>query len=308
MTQGTVLRIEKISRNDGAGLRTVIFLKGCPLHCAWCSTPESQSPVPELFYKQSKCLHCAKCIRECPQKALSVSADRRAVVRDNNKCINCFHCAEVCTGKAMGIYGKTMTVEQVMQEIQKEAMFYFFSNGGVTLSGGDILLQTEFARDILKACREECIHTMAELDMFGNYENIQKIIPHLSAYYVDLKLMNSEQHKKWTGMNNTSILENIRRASREFPQKPLYARVPLIAGINDSVENIEQTITFCKQLPSCVELEFLPYHRLGMATYDYLARPYALADMPRMTPEAIQEKLTLQCTKDLPFRVKIAGL
>lgn len=189
MKQGTVLRIEKISPNDGQGLRTVVFLKGCPLRCAWCSTPESQSIRPELFYKQSKCLHCARCIRACPQGALSVSDDRRAVVRDRSRCTGCFHCAEVCPVHATGIYGQQMTVEQVMEEVRKESLFYFFSDGGVTLSGGDVLVQADFACEILRACKEDSLHTMAEPDMFGPYEPARRVIALLDGYYTDIKLM-----------------------------------------------------------------------------------------------------------------------
>lgn len=307
MENGTVLRIERISKNDGQGLRTVVFLKGCPLHCAWCSTPESQAAQPELFYKQNKCLHCARCIKECPQHALSVSESRCAVIRDRSKCVNCFHCTEICPSKAMGLYGETMTVEQVMREIRTETMFYFFSNGGVTLSGGDILLQETFARAILKECKKECIHTMAEMDMFGSYDKIQRVMEYLDAYYVDIKLMDASAHRKWTGVSNETILENIRRTSSDYPNKALHARVPLVHGINDSIENICQTTAFCKQLPSCTELEFLPYHRLGTATYAYLDRPYALEKLPPMTPDEVWKTLACINTDDLPFRVTVSG-
>jgi pyruvate formate lyase activating enzyme len=307
MEHGTVLRIEKISPNDGHGLRTVIFLKGCPLRCAWCSTPESQSAAPEWFYKQAKCLHCARCIQACPQGALSVSADRTAVVRDKRKCVNCFQCASVCCSHAIGVYGKTMTVEQVMKEIRKESLFYFCSGGGVTLSGGDVLLQADFARAILMECREDCINTMAELDMYGPYENIQKVLAHLDSCFIDVKLMNPQQHKQWTGADNVSILDNIRRTALDFPHTPLHIRVPLIPGVNDTAENIRATAAFCETLATCHSLEFLPYHRLGTAAYQYTDRPYALGQLPPMTyPEAYEHVRVLK-DRPLPFSVQIAG-
>ena len=306
MKQGTVLRIEKISPNDGQGLRTVVFLKGCPLRCRWCSTPESQSAKPELFYKQAKCVHCGRCIMSCPQHALSVSADRRAVVRDRGRCVQCFRCAEVCLTEATGLYGKTMTVQEVMREIRKESLFYFFSGGGVTLSGGDVLLQAEFAAEILRQCKEECLNTTAELDMFGSYEKVRMVIEQLDSYYADIKLMDPEAHRKWTGQSNETILRNIRQASEEFPDTPLHARVPLIPGVNDSKENILATAEFCRTLPSCRELEFLPYHRLGSATYDYLDRPYEFRDMEPMPAETAEEAIRVLDRASLPFEVRVA--
>lgn len=305
MNQGTVLRIEKISPNDGSGLRTVVFLKGCPLRCQWCSTPESQSVKPELYYKQAKCIHCGRCITKCPQHALSVSEDRRAVVRDRNRCIQCFRCAGVCLTEATGVYGKSMTVQEVMEEIRKETLFYFFSGGGVTLSGGDVLLQAEFAAEILRNCREECIDTTAELDMFGSYDNVRMVFEYLDSVHVDVKVMDSEIHKNWTGVGNETILENIRRASEEFPDKPMCVRVPLIPEISDTEENIRCTVEFCRKLPSCRELEFLPYHRLGSATYEYLGRPYGLQELEPMSAEAAEKKLCMIDRTSLPFAVKV---
>lgn len=307
MEKGTVLRIEKISPNDGQGLRTVVFLKGCPLRCAWCSTPESQSAKPELFYKKIKCYHCARCIQTCPVGALSVAADRKTVVRDREKCVGCFACAAICPSHAMGVYGKTMTTEQVMQEIRKESLFYFFSGGGVTLSGGDVLLQTDFACEILCACREEGIHTMAELDMFGPYENAQKVIALLDGYYADVKLMDPQDHRRWTGKDNRTILDNLRRAAAAFPRTPLHVRVPLIPGVNDTRANLLATAEFCRTLPSCAMLEILPFHRLGSATYEYLSRTYAMQDEPRMEHDDARERVRFLSEMDFPFPIRVAG-
>ena len=306
--EGRILRIEKISPNDGSGLRTVVFLKGCPLRCKWCSTPESQSGETELFYKQAKCIHCGRCIQVCPRHALSVSADRRAVVRDREKCIGCYKCVDACLTEATGLYGKTMTVDEVMHEIRKESLFYFFSGGGVTLSGGDVLLQADFAAEILRQCKEECMHTMAELDMYGDYENVAKILPYLDAYFADIKLMDPELHKRWTGRSNETILRNIRQAAEEYPDKSLHARAPIIPGVNDTLENIRATLEFCKQLPACRELEFLPYHRLGSATYDYLGRSYDFKDLEPLDKEAVTEKLQQLDLEGLPFAVRVSGI
>ena len=305
--KGTVLRIERISPNDGNGLRTVVFLKGCALHCAWCSTPESQKCAPEWSYRQAKCIHCSKCIRECPAGALSPSEDLRALVRDRDKCVNCFRCAEVCLTRAIDIYGKTMTVDEIVRDIRKDSLFYFHSKGGVTVSGGDILLQADFAAALLSECREECLDTAAEMDMFGPYENVKKILPHLCSCFVDIKHMDPVLHRKWTGVDNGSILANIRRASEEFPKVPLHARVPLVPGVNDDRDNLEATARFCAQLTGCRTLEFLPFHRLGAAAYQYTGRKYHFAGLEAMSFDEAFSRVGFLAEKEWPFTIKIAG-
>ena len=148
MNTATILRIEHTSISDGEGMRTVVFFKGCPLRCAWCSTPESHLRNREVYYKKERCTGCRRCMSVCPQGALSVSPSG-AMLRDHEKCTNCFACAEACLYGAMRIYGKEMTVEQVMKEIEKDQVFYFHSGGGVTLSGGDVLMQADFAEELL---------------------------------------------------------------------------------------------------------------------------------------------------------------
>ncbi len=307
MEQGLVLRIEKISPNDGFGLRSVVFLKGCPLRCAWCSTPESQSPKPEWYYKQAKCLHCGRCIRACPAGALSVSADRTALVHDKAKCKECFRCAQVCPTHACGTYGKTMTVEDVMRDIRKDTLFYFNSGGGVTLSGGDVLLQADFAAAILRACKAECLHTMAELDLYGPYDRVQKLAPYLDACFVDVKHMDDTAHRRWTGVSNQTILDNILRLSAEFPALPLHLRVPLIPGANDTEENLQATAAFCAKVQTCKTLEFLPYHRLGTATYGYTQREYPLGDLAALPADDAARRVSCLTHQSWPFAIEVAG-
>lgn len=305
--RGMVLRIEKISPNDGQGLRTVVFLKGCPLRCAWCSTPESQQSKREWFYKQAKCRRCGKCILACPQGALSISPETNTVIRDKGKCTECFLCADACAFRAIGVYGKMMTVDQVMKEIRKESVFYFCSGGGVTLSGGDVLLQADFAQAILRECREDCINTSAELDMYGSYDNVRKVMKYLNSAFVDIKIMDSGLHRKWTGVENTSILENIRKASSDFPDVPLHIRMPLIPGVNNLSNHILSIVEYCKTIPTCNCLEFLPYHRLGVASYQYLGRKYVFSDLPAVMEEEAQGYLNILKSLKLPFTMEIAG-
>lgn len=302
-----ILRIEHISISDGEGMRTVVFFKGCPLRCAWCSTPESHRLLPEVYYKQERCRLCGSCLVHCPHGALQLAADRQSVVRDPLKCVNCGACVAACSYQAMKWYGRQMTVTQVMKEIEKDTMFHFFSGGGVTLSGGDVLMQADFARALLLACQDSCISTAAELDLYGAWENVEKVVPLLDFFYVDLKLMDPQKHRKWTGVGNESILDNLRRAASICAPGAIHVRTPLVWNINDDEENLLAVAEFCQELPNCVELEFLPYHRLGLHAYKQLGKEYALAGLPRMSYEEALEKVQAVEKRTWPFRLKLAG-
>lgn len=308
---GRILRIEKISPNDGQGLRTVVFLKGCPLRCGWCSTPESQKKAFELYYRPAKCAFCGKCVEACPQKALKKGSDRIILDGCKEDCSDCLLCARVCPTGALGVYGMEMTVEQVMKQILKDEVFYFHSGGGVTLSGGDVLLQAEFAAALLKECRDNGIHTMAELDMYGDFSKVEMLLPYLNGLYIDIKHMDPLEHQRWTGVDNKTILENINKTAAYFKarhlKKAVHFRIPLIWDVNDSEENIIRTAQFCAETGVCEELEFLPYHRLGESTYEYLGRAYAFAGKPKMTFEDACEKARVLRGRKLPFPVKISG-
>lgn len=302
-----VLRIEKISLQDGSGLRTVVFFKGCPLRCKWCSTPESQYTLKERYYQNAKCSLCMRCVQACPSEALSVSEDGSRIVWDPEKCARCFRCAAVCPTGATRLYGRDMTVKEIMKHIRRDEIFYYYSGGGVTLSGGDVLCYPDFAAELLAECKDSAINTAAELTMFGPYERIAKVMPHLDTALIDLKMIDPEQHRHWTGKSNEGILENIRRASEEFPNIPFHVRVPLIWGVNDSEKNLRQTAAFCSTIPNCTELEFLPYHRLGQETYRYLSREYELSALPTMTQEDALQKIRCLTGRKWPFRIRIAG-
>ncbi|MDR1578870.1 MAG: glycyl-radical enzyme activating protein [Synergistaceae bacterium] len=305
--EAVILRVERLSPNDGPGLRTVIFFKGCPLRCAWCSTPESQNAYRELYYKKNRCLGCGRCVSACPSKALSPASGAKKIMRDQSLCDECLVCAGVCPAGALGVYGEKMTVSDVMALIRRDEIFYFHSSGGVTLSGGDALCYPDFARELLMSCKESGIHTMAELSVSRDYWRASMLIPFLDAYYVDIKLMNPENHLKWTGADNRDILANIRSVSREWPKRGLHARVPLIPGVNDSKSSVSETALFCKDLTNCRELEFLPYHRLGISTYRYLGRETPFAETPAMTFEEALGKVEFLAEMKPPFPVKIAG-
>ena len=306
--KANILRIERLSLSDGKGMRTVVFFKGCPLRCAWCSTPESQSGRKEVYYLEERCVGCGSCISSCPAKALSLNSKKGKILRDLTRCTNCMKCVDICNYRAHRIYGQEMTVKEVMKEILKDEMFFFYSDGGVTLSGGDIFQKTDFAEALLVACEDACISTAAEMDMFTTVENVRRIIPHLEMFYTDIKCMDSEKHKKWTGQYNERILENIREANHICAPKALHARLPLIENVNDDQENIYKTAKFCAELDNCTELEFLPYHRLGLHAYQQLYRPYLLNENKPMNRLDVYQKISFLFEEKLPFDISISGL
>lgn len=201
-----------------------------------------------------------------------------------------------------------MTVDEVMKQIQKDEIFFFHSCGGVTLSGGDVLCQAEFASDLLSACKDSVINTSAELDMYGEYNKIKMLLPYLDSFYVDIKMIDPDMHKKWTGVDNRTILENIKRASADCKQNALHVRVPLIWDINDSRKNVFETAEFCRELTHCAELEFLPYHRLGQNSYKLLNRKYTLQTLSAMDFDDAWQRVSFLCQYDWPFSIKISGL
>lgn len=271
---GTVFDIQRFSVHDGNGIRTLVFLKGCPLHCKWCQNPESMSPKPELMRLPHLCIGCGKCIEKCPENALSVDAQGEFSI-ERDKCTYCGECVEHCYAGSMTIVGRFMTVNEVMDEVERDRHFYETSNGGVTFSGGEPTMQSEFLIECLRESQRRGLHTAIETCAMTTPETFQNVLEHTDLVLTDIKHMDSDQHKALTGAPNEQILLNIANAAAMG--KKLRIRVPLIPGCNDSVDNIEATAKFVSSLGSAVEsLDILPYHRLGEPKWEQLERTYPL--------------------------------
>jgi len=304
---GSVLRIERTSIHDGQGLRTVLFLKGCPLRCRWCSTPESQRPEPEKGYAVDRCTACGICIRSCPEGALTISKDSQKVITDLSKCRSCFLCVAKCPQRAWKRYGSIMPSEEAVREIAKDEIFFFHSDGGVTISGGEPLRQPDFVFEVLKGCRERGIHTAIETSFHVPWEHVKKILPWLNVLYVDIKHMNKELHQQWVRTDNSLILTNIRKADKSSYPLDILVRIPMIPGVNDSDENLSQTAEFCKSMKKLKEIELLSYHRLGMETYKNLGMDYPLKELIPPSPERILERAVFLRGQDPGVPVRVGG-
>jgi len=301
MQKGYIFDIRGYSIHDGPGIRTAVFFKGCYLHCPWCHNPEGQSPKIELIFTETRCRGCQACLKNCPRQALSRYGNQTLI--DREKCDLCGICVEGCLSQALEFVGKEMTVEEVMKEIEKDRIFYEQSNGGVTFSGGEPLLQADFLEALLIECQRKYIHTCLDTSGYASPETIEKISDKINLFLYDLKIMDDKKHKEYTGASNQLILKNLKKLAAK--NKNIIIRIPLIPGTNDTSENIIQTAEFLKSLKVITEINLLPYHRLGSQKYKKLNRADPSNDFQIPSEEKMQEiKKTLE---NLGFKVKIGG-
>jgi pyruvate formate lyase activating enzyme len=277
--RGVVFNIERYMVYDGPGIRTVVFLKGCPLRCLWCDNPESQRPGPELMFFEDKCIGCGRCLEVCPAGAIAMTDTEKAVV-DLARCTTCGKCIDACPSEALVMSGRVMISDEVVGEVLKDAVFFKRSSGGITLGGGEPTAQPGFARDILRQCRERGIHTAIESCGCSNWETMATILQHTQLIYLDLKHMTPAEHVKLTGRSNDLILENATRILQLAGQGRLevIVRCTCVPGYNDSDKNITHVAAFLAR-SRVKRLELLPYHELGVPKYAVIDREYGLRDL-----------------------------
>jgi len=261
---GMIFDIQRFSLDDGPGIRTTVFLKGCALRCAWCHNPEGLNSYHEIMFYPRKCVGCGKCFRLCPNGCHRL--DNGSRVFDRTRCIRCGACAAQCWAGALVMTGRSVSAQEVVEEIAKDALFYENSGGGATFSGGEPLLQPDFLREMLIGCKERGFHCTVETAGFAPWESFEKIIPHTDLFLYDLKIVDSALHQKMTGAGNERILENLRRLAGRAKQ--LIVRTPEIPGINDTPEEKQRLVELLGTLGRKVEHVYLPYHALGGGKYE----------------------------------------
>jgi pyruvate formate lyase activating enzyme len=281
--RGLVFDIRPFSTHDGPGVRTAVFLKGCPLHCLWCCNPESQGRAPELVWLRERCLACDECLPACPGNALFTTPEGTRQV-DPARCDLCGRCAGECPGEALNLMGRWLTAGEVLAEVRKDALYHEGSGGGITVTGGEPLAQAEFVFDLLWHYRheEKGPHTAVETCGEAPWWRFEKLAPVTDLFLYDLKHMDPDEHLRLTGVANDRILDNLRRLAGTGCE--VVVRLPLVPGVNDGRDNLEATAAFMAGA-GLARIDLLPYHRLGEPKYRRLGRDYPMAGSPAFGPE-----------------------
>jgi pyruvate formate lyase activating enzyme len=298
---GNIFNLQRFSINDGPGIRTTVFLKGCPLHCSWCHNPESISPRKELMLSESRCLRCGNCFETCPNGAIVKEDGDIITLRE--KCRQCGACLDVCFSEARALIGSEMTVEDVMIEIQKDVVFYDRAKGGVTFSGGEPLLQHEFLLAILKECKAANIHTTVDTAGFTTAEKLKEVSGYVDLFLYDLKTLDDARHRQYTGVSNLTILQNLKLLSSWG--NDIIVRTPVIPGFNDDSESIGRIAQFVASLHNVREMHLLPYHATASEKHRRLGTHYQLNGMP--SPSAEEMAVLAKEIQKLSLTVSIGG-
>jgi pyruvate formate lyase activating enzyme len=298
-TTGITFNIQRFSTEDGPGIRTTVFFKGCPLRCAWCHNPEGLDPRPELMWYEVRCIAARDCLGACPTGALELTP--QGMLIDRQRCDGCGLCAEACPAAALEVIGQRWTPEAIFAEVEKDAIFYETSGGGVTLSGGEPMAQVEFVRELAGLCKEAELHVALDTCGTAAWERYEQVLPMVDLVLYDLKILDAERHRAATGVGNARILDNARRIAAAG--MPMWIRTPIIPGYTDGQENITALGRFiAAQLPTVARWDLLAYTNLGQPKYGRLERHYALGDVPLLT-RATMEALHAVALEQVPVAV-----
>jgi len=289
MNTGIIFDLRRYSIHDGPGIRTAVFMKGCPLACRWCHNPEGRSFSPELFFRRNRCILCNDCLSVCPNNA--ISRHEEEIFFDRSRCEVSGNCVVACPAVALEISGRAMSVKQVLAEIERDRTFYEQSHGGVTFTGGEPLSQPRFLLELLSACRTRSLHTAVDTSGFTPWPILNEIRPFVDIFLYDLKLMDEARHIEWTGVSNSDILSNLQRLSGAGHE--ILVRIPVIPEINDDTENINAIGEFLASLPHVPPVELLAFHDIAQAKYTSLGMEYGMKSIHPPTQSKMQASIAV---------------
>ena len=299
-----IFDIKRYSVNDGPGIRTTIFLKGCPLRCVWCHNPEGLEPKPQRMYTKSKCIGCQSCVEVCPQQVLALTPE--GIVADESKCVLCQQCADVCPSLAMKFGGKEWKMEELMAVIEKERKVMEDSGGGVTICGGEPLMHYQYTLELLQELKKRRFHRAVDTTLLSNAAIIKEVAANCELFLVDLKLMDSERHRFYTGVPNEKILANIRMIAEMGCD--FFIRIPLIEGVNADEQNIDESAHFLASIPwNRKVVNLLPYHDIGKGKHEKLGTKYNPDSIPMAAPSQETQQRCIAQFKHYGITATIGG-
>jgi pyruvate formate lyase activating enzyme len=302
MANGIVFDIKRYAINDGPGIRTAVFFKGCPLKCWWCHNPEGQSSLPQLMFRSNRCTASMDCIDICPKKSIHWDGES---ITDWAACDHCGLCADICYAGARELIGHTISVDQLMKDIVRDIPYYDQSGGGVTFTGGEPMFQREFLQEALFACKQQGIHTILDSSGYAPRDGFEAIYPLVDLFLFDLKMMDGQKHIKYTCVSNHGILDNLKMLSDA--RAKIIVRIPLIPGVNDDAEEIESMAAFLAALPYLEGIELMPYHEIGIIKYESLGMSYQLTGTKIPTSQQIMDIEKTFINYRLPIHAHFSG-
>jgi pyruvate formate lyase activating enzyme len=302
VTKGIIFDVKRYAIHDGPGIRTTLFLKGCSLRCQWCHNPEGIESKPEIMLRPSRCAkECHECVSICPRDA--ISKDGNTIEIDKAKCDLCAKCEDVCVYEALEVVGKEVTVQEIMEELEKDRIFFDESGGGITFSGGEPLMQLDFLEALLKEIGKKNIHVTLDTSGYVSFEDLDRISDKIDLFLYDLKIMDDEKHEKYTGVSNRLILDNLRKLAER--EKSVAVRIPLISGINDDDQSIQKFVEYLQSIKNIKQINLLAYHKGGSEKYKRLRKERFPKTFQPPSDERIGE--IKKILTDSGFSVKTGG-